>query len=96
MTAEELTAKGYRRVSNKHGIVARVDRADWWEALEKHFQRNMPIRNDAETGRWADYYRRVLSEDRLEVGPDIARHVPQSMWNLPCMCSCSTSGVRSC
>lgn len=81
MTAEELTAKGYCRVSNKYGIVARVDRKDWWEHLEEHFQQNMPIRNDAETGRWADYYRRVLSEDKLEVVPDIARHVPQSNWN---------------
>jgi hypothetical protein len=81
MTAEELVARGYRRVSNKYGIVARVDREDWWEALEKHFQQNMPIRNDAETGKWADYYRRGLSKDTLEVGPDIARFVPTSSWD---------------
>jgi hypothetical protein len=81
MTAEELTKQGYCRVSNKYGIVARVDREDWWEALEEHFQQNMPIRNEAETGRWADHYRRCISEDKLEVGPDIARHVPQSNWN---------------
>jgi len=81
MTAEELTAKGYCRISNKYGIVARVDREDWWDALQEHFQRNLPIRTEAETGRWADYYRRCLSEDKLEVGPEIGGHVPQSNWN---------------
>jgi hypothetical protein len=81
MNAEELTAQGYCRISNKYGIVARVDRADWWEALEDHFRRNMPIRTEAEVGRWADYYRRGISQDRLEVGPEIARNVPQSNHN---------------
>lgn len=81
MTAEELTARGYCRVSNKYGIVSRIDRADWWEELERRLQQNMPIRTEAETGRWADHYRRGISEDTLEVGPEIAQHVPQSMWN---------------
>ena len=81
MTAAELTAAGYRRVSNKYGIVARIDRADWWEELEKHFKRNMPFRTEGETGRWADYYRRNLTEDTQEPGPEIAKDMPGSTWD---------------
>ncbi len=80
-TAEELIVRGYRRVSNKYGIVARVDRSDWWEALEKYFGRNMPIRTPNEIAHWADYYRRTLSKDTLELGPEKARSIPSSSWD---------------
>lgn len=33
MDTEELIAKGYRRVSNKHATVSRIDRSDWIDFL---------------------------------------------------------------
>ena len=76
-----LKAKGYCRVSNRHDIIARVDRPDWWEFLEREFQQNMPIRTEAETGRWADHYRRVYSQDTQTVVPQVSRLIPSSRRN---------------
>ena len=69
MTADELTRQGYRRVSNKFGMVARIDRPDWLEFMleqSPHLIASL-----------ADQYRRVHSQDVLTV-PGVAPHVPTS------------------
>lgn len=78
-----LKARGYRRVSNKHGMLARVDRPDWVEVLARHLKRSpaeLYVPGEPEpAAHWADYYRRVLSGDRVDVEPPaLARLVPSS------------------
>lgn len=38
--AEELARRGYRRISSKYGLVARVDRPDWIMVLAAHLHRS--------------------------------------------------------
>lgn len=74
MTAEELTSMGYRRVSNKYGMVARIDRPDWLRYMrEQH-----PNWADAPVSMIADYYRRCVSVDVLTVPHEVALGVPTS------------------
>lgn len=79
----QLTARGYRRVSNAHGMLARVDREDWIVVLAKHMGRSpaefyVPGAKEPEAC-WADFYRRVLSRDQVHVEPaGLARFVPSS------------------
>ena len=95
-TAAELTALGYRRTSNKHRMVSRIDRPDWKEHLAAHLRRSvaelfivgtnaengLPIVSDKVSGSWCDYYRRCLSRDTLEGLPEATfRAIPSSGWD---------------
>lgn len=76
--AIRLTALGYRRVSNRHATVARVDRADWREVMAAGHPRGMEwvqlLGRDA-----PDHYRRCHSNDWLEGVPaPIFRLIPGS------------------
>lgn len=82
MTAEELIRYGYRVISRKFGILARIDRSDWKEVMAKeHAPWNIrggrswvqALGNDA-----YDHYRRCCSKDRIEVPLNIARKIPNS------------------
>lgn len=77
-----LAEQGYRVISRKHGILARVDRADWKEHMAK---KHMPY--DPELGmRWVecmgrmapDFYRRVYSPDRVYVTKAHTARIPNS------------------
>lgn len=78
---QELVRRGYRRVSRRFGVVARVDRPDWLQHL---IDNNMgPHREDmrrVDTARlWADFYRRVVSADKIELDPpSLALNFPTS------------------
>jgi hypothetical protein len=70
VTGEQAAAQGYRRVSNKHMRVTRIDRPDWVRILAEHTRRSeaqfyRPGSLHPE-GAWADFYRRVLSKDWFE------------------------------
>lgn len=39
LSAEELIARGYVKVSNAYGLVSRIDRPDWIEFLAQHYGR---------------------------------------------------------
>jgi hypothetical protein len=80
--ARRLVLSGYRPVSNRYRILSRIDRADWREAMADHKTGGFP--GDAQTNRdaglkWvrglgsgaADYFRRVLSADKIEVTPEV-------------------------
>lgn len=84
--AQELIERGYRRVSNRGQIVARVDRADWKEHMA---QRHAPWDPKGEGMRFverlekenaaADHYRRVYSTDWKYVhNTKIFRQIPNS------------------
>jgi hypothetical protein len=66
-TPEELYDQGYRVISRKFGIVSRVDREDWISWLEK---KRLPVD--------ADWYRRCISKDRLEVPLNYIGLIPNS------------------
>lgn len=82
LSTEELIARGYRRISNKHGMLARIDRSDWIEVLAKHLKRSpaelyAPGEPNPEPC-WYDYYRRVLSRDKVTVPKWAAKNIPNS------------------
>jgi hypothetical protein len=83
LSPEQLVAKGYRRTSDRYGILARVDREDWKEVLEKHLGRELPENYEfsADEG-WADIYRRTLSQDTVQINPELAQQVPSSLGDL--------------
>lgn len=68
-----LAKSGYRRVSNKYRIVARVDRVDWQQYMEKEHPFSPGVHNNA------DYYRRCESEDWIEAVPlAVFKRIPTS------------------
>lgn len=72
-TAEDfkkLIAQGYRRVSNRFGIIARVDRPDW---QEYQISKGNPVN--------ADWYRRCVSKDTITIGQSRARKIPPSAFD---------------
>ena len=79
--AAAYMAQGYRRISGKHRMVSRIDRADWVELLANNINRKpedvhrMVGQSPAAMESWEDYYRRVLSKDRLTIDPTAAKYV---------------------
>lgn len=79
-TAVELTARGYRRVSNKYLTISRVDRPDWKYVLAKTHIHGLPW--VAMLGKGApDSYRRGSSKDLMVVPEDVFRGIPGSSWD---------------
>jgi len=75
MSAAELTVLGYRRISNKYRMVARIDRPDWVEHMAAQSHRTVADYfvtgdNSYPAASWGDYFRRVYSKDKLEGLPD--------------------------
>ncbi len=82
----ELAARGYRRISNKHGMLARIDRPDWVDVLAVKLRRapaDFYVPGEAlPAANWADFYRRMCSGDVVFVEPaGLARLVPTSDWD---------------
>ena len=80
--AGELEEVGYRRISKKLMIVARIDREDWIEVLAKHYDlpfNNMLKKVLEQPGFFEDVYRREFSRDRLYVGKITCRTIPGSV-----------------
>lgn len=77
-----LTERGYRRTSRKHGMVSRIDREDWIDILAEHLilpRAELMKRIRGFPGMWQDYYRRVLSKDKVTLNPpQLALHIPTS------------------
>jgi hypothetical protein len=80
--AQILTAQGYRRTSNTHGMVSRIDRPDWVDVLAKA-QHCSPADfygpgEATPAANWCDHYRRGYSKDTLIVGTVLAKLIPTS------------------
>lgn len=75
LKAGELTQKGYRKISNKYKLVARIDRDDWMDILARQLNccraDFYKLDGSGVADSWKDHYIRVYSEDRLTVGPEI-------------------------
>ena len=85
LSAEELVARGYRRVSNAYGLVTRIDRADWMEVLARKLGKSIAQFYElSETeppkisGHWAAHYRSGFSKDTHTVNPETLRLIPTS------------------
>lgn len=84
--AMALAAMGYRRTSNRHCLVSRVDRPDWREHMA---QKHAPWDPEGQGVAWvkclgkgaADHYRRCYSNDTMTVGPEVSRRIPGSIWD---------------
>ena len=83
--ATRLIESGYRSISNSSRGVSRLDRPDWREHMAREHTRGFPgdpRKNFDEGMRWveglgegaADYYRSVLSKDKL-------RNLPQDVYD---------------
>lgn len=87
--AKELMAQGYRRVSNAHCMIARIDRPDWKEAMAAHGRPHDPKGQGRlwviglGEGSSADYYRRCLSKDKKTVSRNVSKMVKSSCHD-PC------------
>lgn len=83
MSAAELVARGYRKVSNGHCLVARIDTPNWVDVLARNLRRSpaefYESKNDYQpSGHWCDHYRRCFSHDTLVVSPETLKHIPPS------------------
>lgn len=85
MTASELVARGYRKTSNAHHMVTRIDRPDWVAFLANVMGRSEAQFYDPRTqqpaGTWADHYRRVYSEDKHTVTAVTLADIPSSSFD---------------
>jgi hypothetical protein len=82
---EDLVKAGYRRVSNKHRLIARIDREDWLtlmaQALKKAPADFYVPGAEKPAGNWCDWYRRCMSRDVLKIDASIIKQVPPSDWD---------------
>ena len=80
-----LIAAGYRRVSSRHGRVARIDRPDWQKVIMRMLRLDEAdfesIRTSHQPGFYEDHYRRVFSRDTLELGRELGSRIPPSSWD---------------
>lgn len=77
-----LRNAGYVGVSNRHLLIARIDREDWLIVMATALRRapadfyvpgaKEPAHN------WADHYRRCFSGDKMPVTADIYRLMPRA------------------
>lgn len=75
MAASELNRMGYRKISNKYKLVARIDRDDWMDILAKQLNccraDFYKLDGSGISNTWKDHYVRVYSEDKLTVSQEV-------------------------
>lgn len=84
--ARALAARGYRRTSNRHRIISRIDRPDWLEKMARDLRRApadfMVPGGSQPQPNWCDHYRRIYSRDKIEgVAEEVFRLIPGSDWD---------------
>lgn len=75
IVAGDLHKQGYRRISNKYKLVARIDRDDWLDVLAKELRCSRAdfymLDGSGIGNQWRDHYVRVYSKDQITVKPEI-------------------------
>lgn len=78
---ERAAAMGYRRISKRNKVIARIDREDWLQHMAEQLGMGLMelvTAMNEQPGYYEDYYRRNLSRDRHEVSLITSRTVPSS------------------
>lgn len=78
---KELIAAGYRRTSNKYGLISRIDRPDWRDVIIATTHQTVETMRKATPGMWEDHYRRCHSKDQIELGAWRGKKIPTSNWD---------------
>lgn len=65
---------GYCRVSRRYGVLTRIDREDWLDVCLMHLCHDEEIPDF----NYEDFYRRVLSKDRIDVSKYVSEMIPNS------------------
>lgn len=76
-----LISQGYRRTSRRYGLVSRIDRLDWRDKVIECTHQTPKTLASSPPGMWEDFYRRTLSNDKLELGPTLGLKFPPSRWD---------------
>lgn len=75
VVAGNLHEQGYRRVSNKYKLVARIDCDNWLDVLAKSLNccraDFYKLDGSGISDQWRDHYVRVYSKDQITVSPEI-------------------------
>jgi hypothetical protein len=78
-TALELMQLGYRKTSNAHCMVSRIDREDWLDVLAKERRCSRAdfynVDGSGVGDQHRDHYIRVFSRDNQTVAPEVIRFV---------------------
>lgn len=78
--SEELILTGYRRISNKHLRVARIDRPDWGSIVSSMWKLDLPCGDETQFPTSAfDFYRRMISKDVKVVSRELYSKIPNSI-----------------
>lgn len=79
LEAATLTKQGYRKVSNRYKLVARIDRDDWMDILARQLNccraDFYKLDGTGIANNWKDHYIRVYSEDKLTVTPEVYKYM---------------------
>lgn len=82
--ANQLINWGYRKISGRHSLIARIDRPDWYRYMA---QKHAPWDPNGEGMHWVfsmgsasaeNQYRRCYSLDQLTVPYEVAQRIPSS------------------
>jgi hypothetical protein len=79
----KLILQGYCRVSNRYGIISRIDRPDWKDSMAINHapwskEQGMKWVESMSLVDAEDYYRRCISIDTKELGHSMGMKFPQS------------------
>ncbi len=81
ITAYDYAARGYRVISRRYRIVARIDRPDWIDVLRDQLK-NPRLKENDQGMCWEDHFRRCCSEDKIILPRDVSiEEIPNSGWN---------------
>lgn len=73
---------GYRVISRRHRIIARIDRPDWIYIMAKDLLRapaDFYVPGEtAPDSNWCDHYRRCYSKHKAKVSEDVLQFIPGS------------------
>jgi hypothetical protein len=84
LEAATLTKQGYRKISSKYKLVARIDKDDWLDILARQLNccraDFYKLDGSGIANNWKDHYIRVHSKDRITVTPEVYKHMKNYLW----------------
>lgn len=81
LLAQKLIDQGYRKTSNNHRMVARIDDPNWIHTLAHEMGRapaDYYKPDGSLSDHWPDHYRRTRSQDVITVDKEVLKFIPSS------------------